>query len=196
MRKSRYLGNLFVAIGLLASAHASGQGVIGIDDAGLEVEILQDSGRFTACGIRVIAAHVEAAPTTRVWDVTLSLALDGNKGAAVVKGTSYDFPVPGGRPMPRPAPVEFAFSVQGDPRVIQATGTRPALTSPAASLAGVSDEMGFAAVLNALRNETPILIFFRPKGLDVEVLAVSGKLKPAENDALGQCLRGLLAGAN
>jgi hypothetical protein len=182
-----------VAIALAGPGQLLAQGVIADSETQLEVEIHQDGGRFTACGIRMMTAAVTAVPNVRVWDVSMSIYLDAKRGSAMVKAMSYDTPQPHAAPKARAAPTAIGFSVRGRPGVIETGGIKPALVGDGAILGVISDSKAAVDVLRALLARTPVLLFFTAKGNETEVISIAAMLEPGDNAAFGECLEGLIS---
>jgi hypothetical protein len=172
---------------LASAAVCNGQGLVVVDKAILESQVMLASGRQVgACGIRVRAPHSIGLQAVRTWDMTLYIARRGNAGIAI-DATSYDTDKPGAKPEVRPAPTELSFTVTGNVRTFTAVRFRAAQTQ-GESLALIS-EKGAGQILTAFRAGTPVVVFFRPGGAETETIVVSGKSTLRTVDTFGQCIQ-------
>jgi hypothetical protein len=172
-----------------ASTFAHAQRVVVIDNATVDVQVVQGPGRVAACGIRVKAPFAAGLQALRIWDITLYLAATGKSTGIAVEASSYDVASAGAKADMRPAPTDIAFTIQGNLKVFTATAIRPSQTQ-GASLALIADK-GAGQILTAMEAGTPVTVFFRPQDSDTEVVTVSGRMKPHGADAFGQCIQAM-----
>src|ERR1700722_19624644 len=117
MCNGRFAIALAASIGGLALASVChGQGLVVVDDAVVEAQVVEGSGRVGACGIRVRAPHSIGLQAVRTWDVTLYISKYDGAGLAV-EASSYDLDRVGAKPAARPAPTELSFTITGGTRV-------------------------------------------------------------------------------
>jgi hypothetical protein len=160
-----------------------------IDDATVDVQVLQGSGRVMACGVRIKAPYTVGLDTVRTWEVTLYVTDWRIATGIAVDASSYDTSKTAPEPQMRPAPTELSFSVKGNNQVFTATDIRP--SPQAGASVGLIRDKQAGQIMTALRSATPVVLFFQPKDSETEVVIASGSMPRSANDAFGQCLQAM-----
>jgi hypothetical protein len=181
---------LAVALVLMASPRNSrAQGVLTIEDATVDIQVVQGSGRVGACGVRIKAPYRIGVDTVRTWEVTLYVPDWHIASGIAVDAASYDTSKSKAEPQMRPAPVELSFSVKGNPQIFTATDIHPSERA-GESLAMLRDKTA-GQIMTAFYTKTPVVVFFRPQNSDTEVVIASGSMKPEAINDWGQCLQAM-----
>ncbi len=181
---------LTATLAIVAASGAShAQGVVSIDNAAVDIQVVQGSDGVAACGVRIRAPHTVGLDAVRTWEVTLYVTDWRVATGIAVDASSYDTSRTAAEPQMRPAPTELAFSVKGNPQVFTATDVRPS-HRPGASLALLRDKTA-AQVMTAMYTGTPLVMFFRPKNSETEVVIAAGSLKPHAIEGWGKCLQAM-----
>ncbi len=181
---------LTATLAIVAAPRASpAQAVVTIENAAVDIQVLQGSGRVAACGVRIKAPYRVGSDTVRTWEVTLYLPDWRMASGIAVDASSYDTSTISAEPRMRPAPIELAFSVKGNPQVFTATDIHPS-AKPGESLALLREKTA-GQIMTALYTKTPVVVFFRPQNSETEVLIASGSMKPNALDGWGQCLQAM-----
>jgi hypothetical protein len=160
-----------------------------VDNATVDVQVMQGSGRVAACGVRIKAPYTVGLDTVRTWEITLYVADWRTATGIAVDASSYDTSKTAAEPQMRPAPTELAFSVKGNNQVFSATEVRPSLRAGAS--VGLLKDKAAGQVLTALRAGTPVVVFFQPRDSDTEVVIASGSMQRSANDEFGHCLQAM-----